>query len=419
MKTNGIVLMMILFCTALFSVQVNAQLVQVGSGNLVTAAYNASPVSILFSSTRIQIVYRKSELNAAGAFGGKISHLGFKVVQAPAFGLPNYTIYLGHTTQADASTHITTATQLVYQNSLYLPDTTGFNMLTLSNQFVWNGQDNIVVDICWNLISAFSFTGTVLYYNDPAYTGAQYISDDTENMCGEITEIPTSKPQIRFLFLPEQGSNAGISASNLVPVACNGTQAAVIATVSNLGTDVIDSVMVGWSVNGVSQTPAKLTLPLDTVNGTGTNSRQVTLGNLSYSSGNIYNILIWSYLPNNTVDSKPQDDTLHYTTRTGLGGTFTIGGTAPDYATISTALQDIQNKGLCSNVTFNIRSGIYTEQLILGDFIRTDTSNQLIIKSESNNHSDVVIKFDPPSSAEYVVQLDGTSNVTFRSLTIQ
>ncbi len=41
----------------------------------------------------------------------------------------------------------------VYSNASYMPVAGGFNMLTLSTPFVWNGSGNIVVDTAFGVLA--------------------------------------------------------------------------------------------------------------------------------------------------------------------------------------------------------------------------------------------------------------------------
>jgi uncharacterized protein YdeI (BOF family) len=42
-----------------------------------------------------------------------------------------------------------------------------------------------------------------------------------------------------------------------------------------------------------------------------------------------------------------------------VSGTYTIGGTAPDFSTLTDAMNDIDALGISGNVVFHIRSGSF------------------------------------------------------------
>jgi len=46
-----------------------------------------------------------------------------------------------------------------------------------------------------------------------------------------------------------------------------------------------------------------------------------------------------------------------------MSGTYTIGGSSPNYATFGAAVTDLVSKGVNGAVVFNVRNGTYTEQI--------------------------------------------------------
>jgi hypothetical protein len=98
-----------------------------------------------------------------------------------------------------------------------------------------------------------------------------------------------------------------------------------------------------------------------------------------------------------------------------FNGTYTIGGTNPDYATIADAVSDLTTYGILGAVTFNIRPGTYTEQNSIGAISGSSSSNTITFQAES---SGVTIDYTPTSSDNYVFQLNGVDYITFQNLTI-
>jgi hypothetical protein len=396
-----------------------AQTVQIGSGTSVTNTCSPSPVGIYYKSTRIQMVYRKDELNAAGVYGGRIIQLGFDIVDTPNYDLPNYTIGMCHDTSNALTAHVAGPFQTVYQTSSYNPDTTGFDMLTLDSAFYWNGIDNIVVDVCWNRVPSYSCTGSVRYYQDTVIDYSRYTWSDGSDQCGQITGSTADKPIIQFVFQPLAANDASIIATNLNNIICAGNQP-VKATVANYGTNVINSVMIGWRINGVLQTPYSLTSALDTIGGSGSSIQEVTLGNFNFVTGTNYAIEIFSYLPNNSTDPYTGNDTLVKNSTVGLQGTFTVGGVSPDFGTISSALAAIDSLGICDTVIISLRNGTYVEQLDLPNYSSSGSGNYVIIQGESLDSSLAIISYGSTSySTNYVVRGIDIDKYTLRHLTIK
>jgi hypothetical protein len=159
---------------------------------------DAGPVNIYYRSLRYQTVYTAAELIAAGATPGNITELGWNVSSAPIYGMPNYTISIKHTTAPDASSHDGTGLTQVYNNTLYTPVAGGFDMLTFQVPFSWNGTDNILVDICFDLVNPnWDASGVTKTY--AAINGSRYIEDDNFSQCGAITfSVIDFKPQVKF-----------------------------------------------------------------------------------------------------------------------------------------------------------------------------------------------------------------------------
>ncbi|GJM31188.1 MAG: hypothetical protein DHS20C18_01890 [Saprospiraceae bacterium] len=98
-----------------------------------------------------------------------------------------------------------------------------------------------------------------------------------------------------------------------------------------------------------------------------------------------------------------------------LSGTYTIGGIAPapDYATITDATDALVNDGVAGPVVFNIRSGVYAEQLYLsGSITGASASNTITFQSESGDSTDVSIN----GSGSEALYLDYVSFISFKNL---
>ncbi|MGJ8661716.1 MAG: glycine-rich protein, partial [Bacteroidota bacterium] len=118
--------------------------------------------------------------------------------------------------------------------------------------------------------------------------------------------VQTGDGLVVITSLTSSPNDAGISSVPGFTPLCSGTYP-LQAVVNNFGNNLISGVTVGWSVNGVVQTPYTLTNPLDTVNGAGANSQLVTLGNVILDDSTI--VKVWTSLPNNVTDTVNGNDT--------------------------------------------------------------------------------------------------------------
>ena len=103
-----------------------------------------------------------------------------------------------------------------------------------------------------------------------------------------------------------------------------------------------------------------------------------------------------------------------------LSGAYTIGGTSPDYATIDAALTDLETQGISAAVTFNIRTGTYTEHVALSAVTGSDSVNTITFQAESLDSSDVTITYATQNlNDRWTFALFGTSYVTFQHLSFE
>ena len=84
----------------------------------------------------------------------------------------------------------------------------------------------------------------------------------------------------------------------------------------------------------------------------------------------------------------------------GKSGTYTVGGTDADYATIQSAIDDLSSKGMEGPVVLNIRAGEYNERVRIPYIKGMGSANTLTIQSESGKR-DVKIYHDQYTSSGY------------------
>ncbi len=122
----------------------------------------------------------------------------------------------------------------------------------------------------------------------------------------------------------------------------------------------------------------------------------------------------WRVLSRNSLGSSAWSDVFNFTTIAGapLTGTKTIGGANPEYATIRSALNDLNAQGVAApGVTFLLRAGTYSEDTLS---IQTTTSNSaapIIFAPESTDA--VTIVGAGSATSPFVIKVDNTAYVTF------
>ena len=102
-----------------------------------------------------------------------------------------------------------------------------------------------------------------------------------------------------------------------------------------------------------------------------------------------------------------------------LNGTYTIGGTTPDFATPQDAVTALQSTGINGPVVFNIRPGIYNGKVDLGAVPGNSSVNTILFKSENNDSTSVIITDSASATgSNFTFHIFGTDYVTLKHLTI-
>lgn len=123
------------------------------------------------------------------------------------------------------------------------------------------------------------------------------------------TGVQTGHGTVIITSLYSAPNDAGVSSIDspaFQTESCVG-DSAVVVTIKNYGSNMVNGVTVNWSVNGVLQTPVAYTTPLDTFGGTGNSSASVALGTVSITGPT--SILAWTTLPNGVSDTVNLNDT--------------------------------------------------------------------------------------------------------------
>ncbi len=222
-----------------------AQFVIIGTDGVSTAGTGSDPVDDYFESARYQVVYTAAELTGGGMpSGASITALGFSVNEDNGPAFPTYTIRMAHTTATNCATHNSATLTTVFGPASYNAVTTvagSHDMITFSTPFVWNGSDNILVDICTgsSIMTYASPYGGVRAHN--MTNGSRRVRCDAcGSQCGVSTNTTNAnRPQIRFNYatapcagMPNNGTASGPAS------VCYGSTAALSATGLTTGTGI-------------------------------------------------------------------------------------------------------------------------------------------------------------------------------------
>lgn len=128
-----------------------------------------------------------------------ITQFGLYIASSPAQPLTNFTIKMMHTQEDYVDAHISSSgAQTVYSNASYAPTSGGFDTLTLTSPFLWNGYDNLLVEICFGPVGTTSNSGTIRYYSFA--NGYRSVSGSGSQCGNATTSVSNKKPQALLTF---------------------------------------------------------------------------------------------------------------------------------------------------------------------------------------------------------------------------
>ena len=261
-------------------------------------------------------------------------------------------------------------------------------------------------------------SSTDLHVNNPVLNGTatsiSYITMDIDSEWRSTTAPdigadeftpPALRPAITSILAPGSGF-------------CAGTQD-VYVQFSNLGLNTLTSATIEWSINGVAQTSFAWSGSLNS----GANT-SIKIGSYAFSSSSsVYKVL--SYISNGNGTSFPfiQSSADSSYVRAGMTGTYTIdaskAASASNYTSFRSAVADLNAKGVCSAVTFNVADGYYNESIQINKLANVSATRNVVFQSANGDSSKVILDTANTSSkTSYTVNLNGSNYITFRKMTI-
>lgn len=201
----------------------------------------------------------------------------------------------------------------------------------------------------------------------------------------------------------------------------------VQATIRNFGGNTITSVTVNWTVNGATQSPVTWTGSLPPGQTT-----TVNLGSFNFPQVGALQVQAWTSNPNGVTDPVPSNDYSRvYLFGAALSGTYTIGGSNPDFPTVVAAANQLTAGGTLGAVTFNIRPGTYSGHVFIANPPGNQQAQPIVFQSETGNASSVIIVHNGGATeaaalnatgvdgGEPTVRLLNADWLTFKNVTVQ
>ena len=135
------------------------------------------PFSTYWEDGRTEMLYTASELLAAGGTPGNIVSLSFDVVSVGGPTMNGFNVKMQNTT-ATSITGFTNSFWTTCFNDSYTVSGTGWQTISLTTPFPWNGVNNLLIEIC---------------FNNAAWTDFSPVnsSSATNMMVGYFTDLPS------------------------------------------------------------------------------------------------------------------------------------------------------------------------------------------------------------------------------------
>lgn len=171
------------------------------------------PFTTYWMDGRTDMLYLASEIIAGGGSEGYFTGISFYVNHADTLTMNGFNVKMVNTLDTLLSS-FGGGWQVVYSGE-YKIQSTGWQTIYFSQAFNWNGEDNIIIEICYNN-SRYTWFSTVRSTIKTNKTFGRYTDLSTGDGCTEITTgtVQTRRPNICLLLTPV----TGINTSNTVPV---------------------------------------------------------------------------------------------------------------------------------------------------------------------------------------------------------
>lgn len=166
-----------------------------------TTTQYPAPYGNFYNGARHQILFRASELNAMGFTAGTITELGWNIdVINGLTNYQNFEIRLACTTQNELTDWITGADVVFPAQDITIAP--GWNVHTFQFGFDWDGNSNLIVEVCFDMFGITTFTqNSATFYTTTTYNSVLYYRADGGGVCyGGFPTVSANRPNTRFTF---------------------------------------------------------------------------------------------------------------------------------------------------------------------------------------------------------------------------
>lgn len=183
----------------------------------------------------------------------------------------------------------------------------------------------------------------------------------------------------------------------------------------NTGFAVLTSAILTVTWNGIPQPAVQWTGNLPSGQST-----HVALAALALVPFQANTVQVDISMPNDSEDLFLPDNQLIFANLyAGLSGTFTIGGSSPDFPDFAAAVEALEKGGLCGSTTLLLRDGTYSGQVQIDALKGSSAQNRLTFMGESGDSSQVVLSAPASETSAFTLRLQQCRFMSFKNLTIR
>ncbi len=168
------------------------------TGNTTGSALGPNPLQNYYGGNKQQMLFRATELSGLGMVAGTtISAIKFNLVTAdPTWALQNLVVKMKNTATTTMSAW-ESGMVTVRPAASYIPSV-GINTITLSSPFVWDGINNVVIEINYSNANAGT-TGSI--FNTAKYSATTFVSTRfyrVDNVAAATVDAYTGTPNATY-----------------------------------------------------------------------------------------------------------------------------------------------------------------------------------------------------------------------------
>ena len=383
-----------------FALQLSAQVYTIGTGTTPTTGSTVTPYKTFWHDGRSQYLIRASELLAAGTGPGTITSVGFNVTTTPGQAMSDFTIKIASTSAtALGSTFLspTNPTTVMGPTTLTI-STTGWYTHTFATPFVWNGSDNVLIDICFDNAS-YTTDGHVMTSTTTFASNTYQYADLAAGCSFAGISSVTDRPNMQLSITPATACVSPVS---------GGTSAAS-------STSVCPNQNFNLSISGQTLASGLTYQWESSTTATGPWTPITGATNLYYTASQTSDKFYRCVVSCASASSSAPSTAVQVTTLPNLAaGTYTI-GSGGTYASFTSAFA-AASCGVAGPVVFQVlaNSAPFVEQIEIGEVPGMSATNTITVKGNGNT-----LSFTSASSAaRHVLYLNGADYLRFEDLVI-